>query len=155
MGQLIVTSIEFAKERIFHSCIRLAGDIMSQAGITPETLNGLFTDGHSEVTGDWISCMLMDGETAHFTVSRNLDSDVIRIVFENIPTHKGMAAIDFLIKFDEETGDGKFEFVPVVTPSEKEDAKMMMPYSYMVGAFSGMMERMEKAIKYVQIPNMD
>lgn len=155
MGKLTVTSIELAKERIFHTCIRFASDMMIQAGVSSDNLNGLFTDGHNEETGTWVSCMLLDNEKSHFTISRNIEDPVIRIVFENIPTQKGMTTIDFLIKFDEETGVGKFEFVPIVVPSETEDATMMIPYAYMVGAFSGMMERMQESIIYTNTPEVD
>lgn len=149
-----VTSIELAKEYVWGALIHQCINIMKESGVEYDKIERLYTNISTPENGESKVCHIANGDSTTFIVYMSLESPNIRVVFDKIVMVDGQhAATDYIIKFDDETHMGAFEFAPIVQPSGRgSEFTQIMPYSYLSGMIAGYLSRISETMMLIEEP---
>ena len=152
-------SVNEAKELAFHQVIGSCVGLMVQSGVKPEQIDTVFlhVDGdNGPALGCTITCFpdekrdmdpitgKLANESYHFTVIRPDDRNVIRVCFENLRWGdkvfgENLPQVDFIVKFDDETGELDYEFKPSGVPdmNDENHRELYMRLGWMISYLGG------------------
>lgn len=151
-------SVTEAKELAYHTAIGACLGCMKQSGIQHDqfelTFQSIENDGEYTHVGCAITCFpdekreidpitgKLKNETAHFTVIRYEQVNIIRVCFENLRWGDDgceLPEVDYILKFDETTGELDYEFNTYNIPAEDDTqhANVLLRYNWFISYIAG------------------
>lgn len=156
--------LESLKENVFYALITATNQYIlgTRTDISIDDLHWVFMRVSSSnpqpgCINDGIGCVIdVRGEKpSYFTIIRADKDPIVRVIFErNVSEVNGPTIVDFIIKFDPNTTDYRFEVGFVKAPldteySLHEDCQMMF------GACLGVLKMMEAQSSFKMLRNQD